>query len=389
MYGARGIPSTYSGYETFLTVLLPGLVKRGHDVTIYCRKGDVDDALEFQGVRKRFLPAVETKALSTLTHGALSCVQARRARHDVVLVVNVANALFCGLSRWTGQPVVLNTDGQEWLRGKWGRAARGFFRISAHIASRMTTALVSDCASMSAVYSSEFSAGSTVIPYCWTGLESSPPSAILADLGLSPGRYFCQAGRLNPENKAVALAEAFTASDSPWPLVILGRANYDSPVATRLAVLAARDNRIRLIGHVADRSDYACLVRHAGAYFHTHSIGGINPSLIEAMGLGAYVLALNTPFNVDALGSAGRYFDDLGGGLTQVIESTSRLDPSATSQSRHDAEERARSYFSASAVIDEYERLLVDAAGRKWRGSGLVRETQWTTESPTNSRARR
>lgn len=116
VYGSRGIPSTYSGYETFLTVLLPELVRRGHAVTIYCRRDAVPDEPEYQGVRKRFLPSIQTKELGTLTHGALSAVTARARRHDVILVVNPANALFCWAATRTGQPVVLNTDGQEWLR---------------------------------------------------------------------------------------------------------------------------------------------------------------------------------------------------------------------------------------------------------------------------------
>ena len=124
VYGARGVPSTYSGYETFLSTMLPQLVERGHDVTMYCRRSDGFEPTDWKGVHRRVLPDLSGKTTSTLSHGLLAALAARRARHDVVLVVNVANAAYCAIGRFTGQPTVLNTDGQEWKRGKWGRVAR-------------------------------------------------------------------------------------------------------------------------------------------------------------------------------------------------------------------------------------------------------------------------
>src|SRR3954451_19497438 len=92
VYGARGIPSTYSGYETFLTTLLPALAQRGHEVTMYCRRGQTAQSGRYQGVRRVVLPAIPGKQFNTLSHGAFAAVAARSRRHDVVLVVNVANA---------------------------------------------------------------------------------------------------------------------------------------------------------------------------------------------------------------------------------------------------------------------------------------------------------
>lgn len=101
VYGTRGVPSTYSGYETFLTTLLPELVSRGDRVTMYCRTGEELGAGDWKGVRRRVLPAIPGKNLNTLSHGLVAGAVARVARHDVVLVVNVANAAY---SRWVGTP---------------------------------------------------------------------------------------------------------------------------------------------------------------------------------------------------------------------------------------------------------------------------------------------
>jgi glycosyltransferase involved in cell wall biosynthesis len=382
VFGARGIPSTYSGYETFLTVLLPELVRRGHRVTMYCRRGAVPDGTSYEGIRKVFLPAVNTKELSTLSHGAIAAIVARVRRHDVAFVVNPANALFCAFGRYTGQPVALNTDGQEWLRGKWGRIGRGAFRMAARSAGRCATALVSDSAAMASLYKRDFGASSTVIPYCWTELDAASGDSrlVLEGLGLEPGRYACIAGRLNPENNAVPVAEGYCRTELRWPLLVLGAANYDSPVQQALARLAERDDRIRLVGHVDDRTAYATVVRHAGVYLHAHSVGGINPSLVEAMGCGAFVLALDTPFNREALGTCGLYFTM--GELETELARACSTDATAIASLRSGAEDRARTLFRLETVTDVHEQLFSELSRRSsfrsfsmatpWGGDGAL-----------------
>jgi glycosyltransferase involved in cell wall biosynthesis len=377
VYGSRGIPSTYSGYETFLTFLLPELVRRGHAVTIYCRRGAVREGSEYRGVKKRFLRSLQTKELGTLTHGALSAVAARARNHDVVLVVNPANALFCWGATRTGQPVVLNTDGQEWLRGKWGPVGRRAFKFFASIAGRASTALISDSVAMAHVYRDEFAAESTVIPYCWTDLTPVGGEAKLTELGLEEGAFACCAGRLIPENNAVPLARAYLGSAASWPLVVLGTANYDSPVQRELSALARGDDRLRLVGHVADRSEYAAFVRGAGLYFHAHSVGGINPSLVEAMGLGASILALDTPFNREALGEEGRYFNRFDAGLIKQIERIVAEPRGAADPLRLAARSRAESEFRLDDVADAVEGVLTVAAARRSRGSVAI-DTRWS-----------
>jgi hypothetical protein len=152
VFGARGIPSTYSGYETFLTVMLPELVHRGHRVTMYCRRGEVGPSGSYLGVRCVVLPAVRSKQLSTMTHGYIAAARAATARHDVLLVMNVANAGACLTSRMLGSRVVLNTDGQEWNRQKWGRVGRSVFLLSTHLARHCAAALVSDSVAMQEIY---------------------------------------------------------------------------------------------------------------------------------------------------------------------------------------------------------------------------------------------
>lgn len=363
VYGARGIPSTYSGYETFLTAMLPRLVAAGHSVTMYCRKGEVPPMPQHEGVKLRHLPALRSKALSTVTHGLVAAVAARRARHDVLLVVNVANAPYCGLSRWTGQPVVLNVDGQEWLRGKWGRAARWYFRQCARLARHTATTLVTDCNAMAEVYRQQFRADSAVIPYCWTELDDEDPSSTdgLERLGVSRGGYFIVAGRLNPENNIERIVESFVRSKSNLKMLVLGVANYDSPVQLRLNELAQSCDNVILGGHVGDRGLFGRLLRHSAAYLHGHTVGGMNPSLVEAMGCGAAVIAYRTPFNEETLGGTGVLFEDFEHELPSLLR---RVEDGKDIGCRpHGARERARCEFALDRVMERYESVLRSAAG--------------------------
>lgn len=374
VFGIRGIPSTYGGYETFLTVFLPQLAARGHRVTLYCRRGHCEGG-DYEGVSRVVLPVMESKQFGTLSHGAVSAIRARLAGHDVVLTFNVANAVFGLFLRASGQRVVMNTDGQEWLRGKWGRLSRAYFRYSAKVA-RLSASLVTDSMAMRDVYKQQFGARSTVIPYCWTEIAGGDRGDILSSLGLEPERYLLVAGRLVPENNIDRVARAYVGSSLELPLLVLGTANYNSPVERSLRKLAARDPRIKLGGHLKDRVGYAALVRNSAAYVHAHSAGGINPSLLEAMGCGARILALATPFNREALGEAGSYFDDFATELPGRLREIEASSPTETRAYRDAAEARALHLFSLTAVTDAYEALLLEVRRcRPW--SQVVVPTSW------------
>lgn len=343
---------------------------------MYCRAGTGPYAPTYRDVHCRSLLTINTKQASTLSHGLVAAVAARFAAHDVILSVNIANALFCALLRATGQRVVLNTDGQEWLRGKWGVVAKAFFRGSAKASYWSTTALISDCIAMRSIYQSEFGAASTVIPYCWTGIGGDASSRILDDLGLRQDGYSLIAGRLVPENRIAEVVEQYLAASNAPPILVLGAANYESPVVAALSRLADGDPRVRLGGHVANRESYAMLVRGARVYLHSHVVGGINPSLLEAMGCGARILARRTAFNVEALGETGSYFTEDPGSLRKAIDSLLKEDAVVGRATRDAAICRANDRFSLGAVADAYEALLSEVS-RAPRWSRVVMGTLW------------
>lgn len=395
VFGVRGIPSTYSGFETFLTALLPELARRGHRVTIYCRRyvPRGDGAGTYSGVRQVWLPSIATKQLDTLTHGWLCAAAAMipPRSHDAMLVCNVANAPACRVITRAGIPVILNTDGQEWLRGKWGLAARTYFRWCASIAGSSATALVSDCNAMRAVYLSEFKAESSVIPYCWESIDSSTdrpngPSmpTLLSELAVEKRRFFVAGGRLVPENNVEVIAEGYARTDVPLPLLVLGTANYNSSARRKLRALEHDDGRIRLVGHVASRARYRALISSALAYLHGHSVGGMNPSLVEAMAAGALIAALDTPFNREVLGAPGIYFQRSTSSISNIVTELGTLDAALATEIRTGNRRRAMSNFPLSAIAEAYESLLGSVSDRGTRARPVRMTTRW--EEPLLSR---
>jgi glycosyltransferase involved in cell wall biosynthesis len=241
---------------------------------------------------------------------------------------------------------------------------------------------------MAEVYAREFGCRSTVIPYCFPALDWTPSHAPVERLGLTPDRYAVIAGRLNPENNIDTIAAAYAASDLPLPLLVLGAANYDSPVERRLHDLAARDRRIRPIGHVENRHDFLSLLRFAAVYIHGHSVGGLNPALIEATGAMAQVAALDTPFNREALGPEGRLFAPDLHDFASVIKDVLARSDDERAAARTSAADRVCSLYDLASVVDAYEDVLVAAAQARPRPLISI-PTKWSRGEDTDRRSHR
>jgi glycosyltransferase involved in cell wall biosynthesis len=273
-----------------------------------------------------------------------------------------------------GVPVVLNTDGQEWLRGKWGNAARSYFHWCATRAGGAATALVSDCSAMREIYANEFGADSTVIPYCWNGILEDD-DATGSDT-FAAGSYFITGGRMVPENNIDLVAEAYLETPYEQSLVVVGDANYDSPVVRRLHELALHDARILPIGHVGSRRAFRDLLANARGYLHGHSVGGLNPSLVEAMASGAAVVALDTPFNRETLGPSAHFFARDRADVRRALQQLSDATPEQLAEYRSSLRTRALEQFDLGPVADAYEQLFV-AVSKARQGVRPRLTTQW------------
>lgn len=353
LFGARGIPHTYSGTETFFGELAPRLVERGHDVIVYCRRSLFRDRpSSYRGVRLVYLPSIETKNLSTPSH-TLFCVFDVLFRNvDVMLVTNVANSLHCIVPRLFGKKVAINVDGVEWKRSKWSQFGRKYFYLNARLAGTICPdGVITDAVAMQQVYLEEFGTRSVSIAY-GANVEASTDPSVLRQYGLEPFQYYLIASRLVPENNADLIIKAFEPVETDRLLVIAGGANYRSEFVDSLK--RTKDRRVRFLGHVDDSEHIRELHCNCFAYIHGHSVGGTNPALLKALGYGNCVLALNNPFNREVIADCGILFENAPSDLTKHLRRLEQCHDEAAHY-RRKAPQRILAHYTWDRITDQYE----------------------------------
>jgi glycosyltransferase involved in cell wall biosynthesis len=302
--GTRGYPSYYGGFETAVRKLAPHLVDSGWDVTVYGRKGQMasGDPLTDGRVRSVATYGIDTNALSTLSFGLTACLHALVRKPDVALVMNVANGYWLPLLKLRGIPVVVNVDGIEWQRAKWGRLAKAMFLWGAKMTAAFADHLIFDAEAIGDYWKRNFGKEGTFIPY---GGE------VVGNLPLEPGLtrrgYVLMVARFVPENTVKEFLAAAEEISRNYDVVIVGSAPTGNPLRQQAEVLASGNSRVHWFGHISDDARLFSLWQHAGAYFHGHSVGGTNPALVQAMTVGAPVVARDTVYNREVLGQAGIY----------------------------------------------------------------------------------
>jgi glycosyltransferase involved in cell wall biosynthesis len=362
--GIRGIPANYGGFETFIEEMAPRLVAAGHEVTVYGRAHMIDYSGEYyKGVRIRVLPTISHKYLDTVVHTLLCTLASFFRRYDVVFICNSANAIFSMIPRLMGKPVVLNVDGLEWKRQKWNWAGKTFYRVSEFLATFLPTAIVSDAHDVQKYYAQKFGKASTYIPY---GAPETPATTrtVLDEFGLEPRQYVLYVSRMEPENNAHRVVQAFERTRTDLKLVMVGDAPYSTEYIRQLR--ETRDPRILFTGYVFGQG-YRELQSHAALYVQATEVGGTHPALLEGMGYGNCVLANDVPEHREVLQEAGVYFhtrdnDDLYEKLQYLLDH-----PDVVQQYRDKVRKHVHRYYSWDKVTRDYEDLFYKVSRRKKR----------------------
>jgi glycosyltransferase involved in cell wall biosynthesis len=349
--GTRGIPANYGGFETFAERLSTRLAVRGHDVTVYARnQWVVAGTRTYQGVRVVRLPSPSSKYLETVVHTLMSALHVVGRGDDLVYICNSANLPAAVLLWIAGKRVVLNVDGLEWQRAKWGPPGRAYYRFCAWAAAQLPIEIVTDARVIQTYYSEHYGRETAYFPY-GTELEPVADEGTLASLGLQPRQYVLYVSRLEPENNAHVVIEAYRSVRSRLPLVVVGDAPYAEAYIARLHSLA--DERVVFTGGIYGHG-YRVLQSHAAAYVQATEVGGTHPALVESMGYGNAIAANDVPEHREVLGDAGLFYsgsEALASALQTILDS-----PELAAGLRQRSTERARANYSWDAVTDGYEQ---------------------------------
>ena len=360
LLGTRGIPASYSGFETCVEQMGQRLVQRGHHVAVYCRSHHIrHEEKTYKGCELIKLATLQNKYLDTLVHTLFSSVHSLFRRFDIALYFIAGNSPVTWIPRIVGTKTILNVDGLDWKREKWPVLAKKYIQFAEYLATVLPNSYLTDSIAVQEYYSVRFGDRPLYIPY-GSEVEIVPSGETLRSYGLEPRNYLLFVGRLVPENCAHHLVEAFREIDSEFKCVIVGDAPYAEEYKKWLRSLAEGDPRFVFPGYVFGKG-YNELSSHAYAFIETSGVGGTHPALLEAMAFGNCVIVNNTPENLETMGDVGfAYNGKLGANsLREVLkELLARKD--LVEEGRAKAQLRARSIFSWETVVDSYEKLFYE-----------------------------
>lgn len=358
LLGTRGVPASYSGFETCVEQLGQRLVERGHDVTVYCRSHHITyEGNQYKGMRLVKLPTIANKYLDTIVHSFISSIHALPQRYDVAMYFIAGNSPVTWIPRLVRTKTLLNVDGLDWKREKWPTAAKKYIQFAEYLATKLPNGYITDSEVVQNYYQDRFGSKPPYIPY-GSEVELLPPGESLQEFGLEPNKYVLFVGRLVPENCAHHIVDAFCQLDTDLKCVIVGDAAYAEDYIASLKARAENDPRIVFTGYVFGKG-YHELGSNAHIFVESSGVGGTHPALTEAMAFGNCVVVNDTPENLETIGEAGLgYNGRLGSDSLKQILQELIVNPAKVDQYKHMARTRAQSQYSWESVTDSYERLF-------------------------------
>jgi glycosyltransferase involved in cell wall biosynthesis len=306
MLGTRGMPASYGGVERAVEELSVRLADRGHDVTVYCRSQYCDSREPVvDGVKLRYLPAVDTKHLEAITHTTLATIDACARGYDIIHYHALGPSLLAPLARLARARVVTTVQGMDYERAKWGPLASRVLRLGAWCAGKSTNATI--CVSHALERRFEEDYGREVF-YAPNGVTLPTEAPGGPPFELSSGGYFLFLGRIVPEKAVHLLVEAYRRADVALPLVIAGPSSHSDEYVSQVRAAAEGDPRIRFVGAVYGPEKDA-LLGNALALCQPSDLEGLPITLLEAMSHARPAVVSDLPEHLEVVGdTAGVVF---------------------------------------------------------------------------------
>jgi glycosyltransferase involved in cell wall biosynthesis len=354
--GSRGIPVSYGGFETLAEELSTRLVKRGHEVTVYCCSpySTTDDSI-YKGVKRIVLPTIRTKVLEKPVSAFFSLLSSSVRNYDVVLMLGISVSSFCFIPRIFGKKVIINIDGLEWQRRKWGAAVSSLLKFGERMAGIIANEVVTDSRWVQEYYRKTYGKDTVHIAY-GTDFINYPFGPTLKKLGLKPEEYLLYVSRFEPENNALLVREAYESIENPIKkLVMVGDAPYADQYIKQ--VKHTRNPSVIFTGYLFGDA-YRELLSNAYLYIQATEVGGTHPALVEAMGAGNCVLANDVPEHREVLRDAGFYYKGKEDLKSKMMFLMDRED--TVKEKRMAAVGVVKKEYSWDKITDEYEREFLN-----------------------------
>lgn len=308
--GTKGIPNNYGGFEQFAEYLSKGLVQKGHEVTVYNPHYHPYTEARYEGVtiKRVYSPEKYLGSAANFLYDYLCLKDALRQGYDVIYEAgyhSVAVSYILLKIKSLSHPIIItNMDGLEWMRSKWNYFTKLLIKRLEKIVVDNSHYLISDNLGIQQYYRDRFKRESFFLPYGANLMDTFNPEDLRLH-NLEPFGYYLIIARLEPENNIELMLDGFLSSKKKNPVCIVGNTNSRYG---QFLIKKYKSNHIRFLGAIYNKLVLDSIRHFSQIYFHGHSVGGTNPSLLEAMACQCFIFAHDNQFNKSVLGKSALFF---------------------------------------------------------------------------------
>lgn len=354
--GTRGIPNHYGGFEECAQQIGVRLAAKGHSVLVYNSHHHPYQQKEFRGVEiiHKYDPEHRIGTFGQFIYDLNCILDARWRNFDVILMMGYTSSSVWQRFLPAKAAIITNMDGLEWKRSKYSKRVQQFLKRAESWAANGSNVLIADSLEIEHYLNQKYKNQVIYIPYGADKLKDPNPE-ILKNYGVEPGEYNLVIARLEPENNLDLILAGIQKSQSSRITLIIG--NHESAYGEYLKN-TYRDSRIRFIKGTYAKEEIHNLRYFSNVFFHGHSVGGTNPSLLEAMACKCMICAHDNPFNREVLGDDASYFTD----INDVANAADLLERNDIQQGKiKNNLSKLKSRYNWDLVTEQYEIVMQQA----------------------------
>lgn len=375
--GSKGIPGSYGGYETFVDKLTEYHQDEKHLKYHVACKADEDGEFEYHNARCFKVKVPDIGPAQAIYYDVVALqrvvayIKKHAIKHPVVYILACRIGPFCSHFhkeiRKLGGKLYVNPDGHEWMRAKWSKPVRAYWKQSERLMVKNCDLLICDSKNIEKYIHEEYSKYNPQTTYISYGAETRKSAladddpellAWYEEKGLSPKSYYLVVGRFVPENNYETMIREFMLSKSKRDFALITNVSDKFLDELKKWTHFDEDPRIKFVGTVYDQELLMKIRENAYAYLHGHEVGGTNPSLLEALGSTDLNLLLDVGFNREVAEGAAFYWRKEAGSLARLIEVADGLGKAAIAKRGEFASTRIERNYSWREISAKYKELF-------------------------------
>lgn len=358
--GSRGIPNYYGGFEQMAQYLAVGLLNKGHQVTVYNSHTHPYQGKEWHGVKIIHCYDAENSigTAGQFVYDFNCIMNARKKKYDVILFLGYTSSSVWGRLFPKNAVIISNMDGMEWKRDKYSKPVQRFLQYAEKLAVKYSQFFIADSTVIQNYVDQKYHVHSKYIPY---GAEifASKNECILAKFGVSKQNYHMLMARMEPENNIDMILQGFHNSNSEKTFIVIG--NINNSYGKQMHHKYFHDKRIHFAGAIFDAEITNTLRAFCRLYFHGHSVGGTNPSLLEAMANGSIIVAHDNEFNRAVLKDDAYYFKNADDVTKLVLKSNGHKESAVMVANNF---VKIEEQYNWPNIVNMYEEFIIDCYNR-------------------------